>query len=137
MKVRYHDVDTSKTVECGNPEEISAVLKLRCDFGNVCDNYNYFYLSENGDREDPVQLWVEANGNYAYLFYIDNKYQWQSLNDNNDLDPNEETPLIPFDPILFSNRYFVTIETAIEAVSEFCLTKTRPTNIRWEALQEE
>ena len=109
---------------------------MRVDFRDI-SNYNNFYFSENGDNDDEIQLWVEANGDYAYLFYINGDCQYQSLNDGNDLDPNGETCIVPGDLVSHSNEYFVNIETAILAAIEFCETKTRPTNVQWEPMQEE
>ena len=137
MKISYYyNTDKFSTVLCGSPEEIRSIMQVRVDFLNI-SNYNNFYFSENGDKDDSVQFWVEANGNYAYLYYIDGDYQYQSLNDDKNLDPYGETAIIPGDPVYLSNTYFVTIETAINAAIEFCETKSRPTNLIWDPMQEE
>jgi len=111
-------------------------MQQRVDFLGI-PNYNNFYFSENGNNDDIVQFWVEANGNYAYLYYINGDFLYQSLNDGNELNPDGETLIIPFDPVSLSNAYFVTIGTAINAAIEFCETKTRPANVQWEPMQEE
>ena len=137
MKVEYYNGQKSQNEECESFKKIRNIMKLRFDLGNGCSNYNYFYFSEHGSKDDEVQLWIEANEEYAYLYYINKDEQWQSLNDNNDLNPNGETIIIPYNPVSFSNTYFVTIESAINAAIEFCTTKNKPTNIQWEAMQEE
>lgn len=137
MKVSYNcDVDKFITATCENPEVIRTIMQLRVEFLNI-PNYNNFYFSENGDRKDNIQFLVEANGNYAYLQYIDGDYQYQSLNDGNNLEIDSETDILPFAHVSYSNAYFVTIETAIKAAIEFCKTKTRPTNVQWEPVQQE
>ena len=40
------------------------------------------------------------------------------------------------DPVSHSDEYFGKIETATLAAIEFCDTKTRPTNVQWEPMQE-
>ena len=137
LKVSYNcDIDKYTTATCGNPEEIEAIMRSRVDFADI-PNYNNFYFSENGDNDDDIQFWVEANGDYAYLYYINGDSQYQSLNDGNDLDPKGGTDIIPGGLVSQSNVCFVAIETAINAAIEFCETKTRPTNVRWEPMQEE
>ena len=137
LKVSYnYEIDKYKTISCGNADEIRAIMQLRIDFSNI-PNYNNFYFSESGSNDDHTQLWIEANGGYAYLYFIDGDKQWQSLNDQNDLDPNGETLIIPGDPVSFSNAYFVTIEAAISSAIEFCETAAKPVNIQWEAMFEE
>ena len=136
MKVSYHnEAGKYTTAACTDPEAIRMIMHSRVDFTNI-SNYNTFYFSENEHNEE-IQFWVEANGNYAYLFFIDGDCQYQSLNDGNTLDPNGVTAIIPSDPVHHRNVYFVTIETAIDAAIEFCETKTRPTNVQWEPMQEE
>ena len=41
---------------------------------------------------------------------------------------------MPYDPIDWDNRYFVTAETAIKAAFEFIQTNTRPSCVQWEQL---
>jgi len=137
LKISYYDGAKSQTKECENPEKIRNIMKLRFDLGNGCSEYNYFYFSENGSGDDQMQLMIEANKSYAYLFFTNKDGLWQSLNDNNGLDLSGETTIIPEDPVSHSNAYFVTIEAAINSAIEFCKTKNKPTNIRWESMFEE
>lgn len=130
MKVNYNqNINKYTTVTCENSKKIRAIMQLHVDFANI-SNYNNFYFSENGDNEDYIQFWVEVNGNYAYLYYINGDHQDQLLNDGNDLDPESVTKIISSDPVSHSNVYFVTIETAIDAAIESFETKTRPTKVQ-------
>ncbi len=105
MKVSHNDaIDKYITVPCEHAKEIRAIMQSRIDFPHISD-YNNFYFSENGENDDNPQFWVEANGDYTYLYYINGAYQYQSRNDGNGLDPNGVTTIIPYDPVSHSNSY--------------------------------
>ena len=136
MKMQYYDGCKENSADCGSPEVIREIMRLRFDMGYGCSSYNYFYFSENGENDDEQQFWIDVNNDYAFLYYIDGELQWQALNDDNELDPKGESFIIPMTPAI-DNIYLVTMEAAVKAAIEFCATKSRPTNIQWEALQEE